>query len=90
MTTITMCPSWCTTDHDPAEPIHAYHEPSTFGGVAPIWQPLDPSVDDGRVWVGDVNLNHYGPVSCDQLTAPELRALAVDALAGAEWIEAHS
>ncbi|MDQ6526865.1 hypothetical protein RB608_24815 [Nocardioides sp. LHD-245] len=86
----TTCPDWCTSDHDEGPPF-GYHWGPEFGGIKVTWSPLDPAVAPEREWAAHLDLLHYweGFGTDDTLTAPELRSLAVDASAAAEWLEAH-
>lgn len=70
------CPSWCTTtaqEHADDDPGRPLHRGPWFGPFQ-AWE-------CGGELTADIN-------NCD-LTAAGLRQLAADALAAAEWLEAH-
>ena len=75
------CPPWCERpDHDVddlSDGSPAFHYGPEFGphiGIMALEHPLGTLNDDNR----------------DDLTAQELRKLAADALAAAEWLEAQA
>lgn len=85
----TTCPSWCTTDHaaeaaylEPGqyEPIHS----ASFGAVELVEiTGTEVTVEVAELaWI-DTSWAQMG------YAAAALRGLAADALAAAEWIEAH-
>lgn len=82
-----VCPGWCTTDHAVdrqyvdrglCEPTHVWHYGPHFGKhiqVGVFAEQPTAMLDDLRT---------------DDGTAEELRQLAADALAAAEWLEAQA
>lgn len=79
-TTLTACPPWCVTsteDHAEDDPGHLLHRGPNFGRLT-TWR-MD---GDAQPYTADVS-------DTSDMTADELRQLAADALAAAEWLEAH-